>query len=228
MIKIWVTVDYLSVGSDDDYLRFPLSPYAGVLIGSKFDMSLPTRAIVEAIFAQSNTKVYSSPLPAGSTMQGSGYMWYYNQYVTKTLASNKNYWAGALVGGHKKDPIISFYSQTHPKQLDFYGWYKQDGTPWQTNPAHEASYADYSHGIRLVSNTVEVTENGQTQELRYFDLLQNPKYAVIINANDAYAPSTKVFNPTVCYTSCPANSPSSICSQQQNDSWLIALLTKFP
>jgi len=110
----------------------------------------------------------------------------------------------------------------------FFGFYKQDGTPWQTNPFHEASYADYSHGIRLVSNTVEVTENGDTQEMRYLDLLQNPKYAVILNANDVFAPSNKVFNAARCYTACPANSPSSVCSQDQNDPWLITLLKRFP
>src|SRR5205085_2795198 len=27
--RVWVTPDYLSIGSDTDYLRFPLSPYAG-------------------------------------------------------------------------------------------------------------------------------------------------------------------------------------------------------
>jgi hypothetical protein len=72
-----------------------------------------------------------------------------------------------LTAGHKKDLVIA--AKPNPKRLHFYGLYtvktKSDGsvvgTPIQAERgkglpvgAHEPSYVDYSHGVRLVAATM--------------------------------------------------------------------------
>ena len=65
---------------------------------------------------------------------------------------------GDLVAGHKKDVIISnkIYEKSS-KPVVIYGWHYQNGTPIQPVYAgHSETYADYSHGIRLVQDSVLV------------------------------------------------------------------------
>jgi hypothetical protein len=60
---------------------------------------------------------------------------------------------GALVSGHKKDVVLSNRLVTRPGQIAIYGWHRAAGAPIQPlSTVHGAGYADYSHGIRLVSN----------------------------------------------------------------------------
>ena len=59
---------------------------------------------------------------------------------------------GALVSGHKKDVVLTNRLITHPGQIAIYGWHRAKATPIQPlSTVHGAGYADYSHGIRLVS-----------------------------------------------------------------------------
>jgi hypothetical protein len=60
---------------------------------------------------------------------------------------------GELVGGDKKDVIISnhIYGNPSPGRVVIYGWHHTTGTPIQPlYYGHEDTYADYSHGIRFV------------------------------------------------------------------------------
>src|SRR5439155_18545018 len=58
---------------------------------------------------------------------------------------------GLLVGGHKKDVVISNRLKEKPNRVAIYGWHKLDGKPIQPlYVGHGDFYADYSHGIRLV------------------------------------------------------------------------------
>jgi hypothetical protein len=74
-----------------------------------------------------------------------------------------------LVAGHKKDLVIA--ARPNPKKLQFYGFFlvtkQKDGTvtgkPIQAQSgrniadnAHDPSYVDYSHGVRLVSGSMLV------------------------------------------------------------------------
>jgi len=216
----------LSVGSDSDYLRFPLSPYAGVLIGNRYNMSLPTRAIVKALYAQATSRIFASPLTASPDMQGGGYLYFYNQYVVTQMQA-QGLADGSWIEGHKKNPILSGYCATTPAKLDFFGWYRPNGQPWQTNPAHGAEYADYSHGIRLVDNMVEVLENGQYRTDTLVTLLAQDRYATVLNDGDRYAlPTNGTFDASRCYAWCTKGPP--FCSFAQNTPWLKALLDAFP
>ena len=63
----------------------------------------------------------------------------------------------ALVSGHKKDVVTTNLPTGSPGCIAIYGWHRLNGTPIQPlSTVHGACYADYSHGIRLVSETVMV------------------------------------------------------------------------
>jgi hypothetical protein len=72
---------------------------------------------------------------------------------------------GMLVAGHKKDVVQSLRLVKKPKAVAIYGWHKSSNDPIQPlSTVHGAEYADYSHGVRYVSNVVEV--NQKTVDLR--------------------------------------------------------------
>ncbi|MDE3029032.1 MAG: hypothetical protein KGH84_11600, partial [Paracoccaceae bacterium] len=69
--------------------------------------------------------------------------------------------------------------RTHPGKVAIYGWQRTNGLPIQPlSTVHGAFYADYSHGIRLVSNTAFV--NGKPHPLS--DIFQDSGLAQIISA----------------------------------------------
>lgn len=73
-----------------------------------------------------------------------------------------------MVAGNKKDVVISnqIYSLPSPARVLIYGWHYTSGTPIQPlYGGHIDTYADYSHGIRLVQKAMTVdgvSANGPT------------------------------------------------------------------
>jgi hypothetical protein len=66
---------------------------------------------------------------------------------------------GMLVAGHKKDVVQSLRLIQKPKAVAIYGWHKSSHDPIQPlSTVHGAEYADYSHGVRYISNVVEVNQ----------------------------------------------------------------------
>ena len=90
---------------------------------------------------------------------------------------------GSLVGGHKKDVIISnrIYTNlkpTVPKPVVIYGWHQTNGTPIQpVYNGHEETYADYSHGIRLVRDSMIV--DGDCHDCKV--LLKDPDLSALLS-----------------------------------------------
>jgi hypothetical protein len=62
---IWVTPDYMAIGSDDDFLYVPLTYYSATAIADRFGAVLPTARMVDAIYEQSAHHLTPAPLPAG-------------------------------------------------------------------------------------------------------------------------------------------------------------------
>ena len=72
---------------------------------------------------------------------------------------------GALVGGDKKDVIISnhIYGNPSPGRVVIYGWTQLDSIAIQeVYWGHENTYADYSHGIRFVQLACTLNGNATT------------------------------------------------------------------
>ena len=174
---IFAMPDYLSVGSDGDYLLTPMALSSAVDTAMKLGFMLPTRKIVDAIFGQSDIRCVPQPLPAGPEMRSTAYYVKHDRKI-KTQLLAMACAPGALVSGHKKDVVLSNRLIRSQGKIAIYGWHRLSGIPIQPlSTVHGAKYADYSHGIRLISDTVLI--DGEPQSMT--DLLENPKFADIVS-----------------------------------------------
>ncbi|MFO1512715.1 MAG: hypothetical protein U1F83_07355 [Verrucomicrobiota bacterium] len=64
----YVTPDYLAVGTDADYFLTPLTPLTAQFIADQLDCTLPTRKMVDAIYAAAAVKFAPSPIPPSAAM----------------------------------------------------------------------------------------------------------------------------------------------------------------
>ncbi len=66
---IFVTPDYVAIGSDDDFLRIPMALPTAEEVATRFGFVLPTTKMVDAIFQQSEVRLAPEPMPAGPEMR---------------------------------------------------------------------------------------------------------------------------------------------------------------
>jgi len=86
------------------------------------------------------------------------------------------------VAGDKKDVVIStlVYTNLHrsPWPVVIYGWHNTNGTPIQPlYNGHAQTWADYSHGIRMVQQAVTVDGAPTTVSA----VLTNPALAALLS-----------------------------------------------
>jgi len=166
---IYVMPDYLAIGSDENFLRIPLTYSSATTIAREFGFSLPTRKIVDAVYEQATCHLKPEPLPPGIKMRSSEYYLMHRQKI-KTQRQREGCKLGELTAGHKKDVVITNRLRKKPGRIAIYGWQRLNGHPIQPlSTVHDAEYADYSHGIRLVYQTVWI--NGTPQSI--FDVLKD-------------------------------------------------------
>jgi hypothetical protein len=172
---IWVTPDYLAIGSDDDFLYVPLTYYSATIVADRFGSVLPTARMVDAIYEQSAHHLTPAPLPAGPLMRSNLYLARHQQRIDQQRAGLP---LGELIAGHKKDLVLSNRLRQTPGRVAIYGWHRAPGAPIQPlSTVHEAQYVDYSHGVRLVSATVLV--DGQPRSI--YDALQDSQVAPVLS-----------------------------------------------
>jgi hypothetical protein len=148
---IFVMPEYLSIGSDTDFLRIPMNLHTAVAVADRFGFVLPTKKIVDAIYEQSASRLTPQPLPAGPQMTSTEYYQLHNTIIDQQ-AEVRAIPKGALVAGHKKDIVLTNRLSRMPGRIAIYGWHRAKGDPIQPlSTVHGAGYADYSHGIRLVA-----------------------------------------------------------------------------
>ena len=153
-VTIFVMPDYLAIGSDADFLRIPMALPTAVEIANSFGFTLPTRRMVDAIFEQAAFQLTPEPMPAGPRMRSTAYYWRHNQKINRQAAARRVR-LGALVSGDKKDVVLSDRLNRSGKKVAIYGWHRHCGDPIQPlSTVHGAEYADYSHGVRLISDTI--------------------------------------------------------------------------
>ncbi len=172
-----VTPDYLAVGSDDDHMLVPMALAGARALAQRFGFLLPTRRIVDAVHAQADVRLLPSPLPAGDRMRSTEYFVRHDRMIEAQRAATGAS-ADALTAGHKKDIVLTPALWRNPGQIAIYGWHRADGRPIQPlSTVHGARYADYSHGVRLVSATAFV--DGAARRLT--DLLADPEYSRLLS-----------------------------------------------
>ena len=178
---IFVTPDYLSVGSDTDFLRIPMNLYTAQSVASRFGFILPTKKMVDAIYAQSTYHLAPQPLPAGPEMRSTEYYRTHNQMIQQQVEV-LGIPSGAFIAGHKKDVVVTNRLARNEGRIAIYGWHRGLGEPIQPlSTVHGAFYADYSHGIRLISDTVLI--DGKRQSI--YDLLRDPNLANVLSSEGA-------------------------------------------
>ncbi len=151
---VWVTPDYLAIGSDDDFFYVPLNYYSATLIAARLGCVLPTPRIVDAIYAQSAHHLKPAPLPASPLMATNLYM---AEHKEKVDAQRRGLALGDLIAGHKKDLVLTNRLAQIPGRVAIYGWHLAAGRPIQPlSLVHGARYVDYSHGVRLVASVVNI------------------------------------------------------------------------
>lgn len=153
---ICVMPDYLAIGPDRDFLRVPMNLHSAADVAGRFGFVLPTRKMVDAIYSQSTAHLSPQPMPAGPRMRSTAYYARHNHSIREQRLA-LGIPLGVLISGHKKDVVVSNRLARQPDRIAIYGWHRLDGRPIQPlSTVHGASYADYSHGIRLVSDTMYI------------------------------------------------------------------------
>ncbi|SMF12943.1 hypothetical protein [Pseudobacteriovorax antillogorgiicola] len=152
-LTTYVMPDYLAVGSDRDYVRVPLNLYSAKRITNTFDFMLPTRKMVDTIYHQAEIKLRPRPMAPGPKMTSTQYFTQHNHTIQSQLVRHQDQ-PGELVAGHKKDVVQTRKLYRKPRAIAIFGWHKLESSrPIQPlSTVHGAGYADYSHGIRMVSN----------------------------------------------------------------------------
>ncbi len=159
LVTIYVTPDYLALGGDDDYLIMPMTPETAQRVADATGCLLPTRKMVDAIYESAEAKLAPQPLTPGPMMTTPPVFLRHNAIVhTQLMALAKS--PSVLTAGHKKDVVITARLTNAPTKVAIYGWHRTNGVAIQPlYLGHTAAWVDYSHGIRLVSQTALL--NGQ-------------------------------------------------------------------
>ncbi len=174
---IFVTPDYLAIGSDDDFLRIPMNLHSAVAVADHFGCILPTKKMVDAIYDQARYHLMPQPLPAGPEMRSTEYYATHNQMIEEQ-ARSLGVRLGELISGDKKDVVITNLLFKKVGNIAIYGWHKGPGEPIQPlSTVHGANYADYSHGIRLVSETALI--DGEFKSVD--DVLRDPSESKLLS-----------------------------------------------
>ncbi len=180
----FVIPEYLAVGSDSDYFLTPMTPLLAQRICDTLNCTMPTKKMVDQIYSTAPCKLRPQPIPPTPQMTTVPVFAQHNDSVKSIrFPVIPQYPLGTLVGGTKKDVIISnrIYQNLNPnvpKPVVIYGWHQLNGTPIQpVYNGHEETYVDYSHGIRLVLDSVIVDGTAKT----FAQLLADPILCVLVS-----------------------------------------------
>jgi hypothetical protein len=161
----FVTPDYLSIGSDEDFARIPLTPMTAQQIADSLHCFLPTRKIVNDIYKAAKIKL--EPVPMYAFRDSAVTMYQHNLIIEGQRKLRKG-----LISGIKKDVIITekLTRSSKPNRVAIYGWHQLNGIPIQPlYTGHVNWYVDYSHGIRLIYRTIYVNK----KPMDYIDVLKD-------------------------------------------------------
>jgi len=150
--EYFVSPDYLSIGTDNDWARINITPLAAQKIADSFNCFLPTKKMVDDIYKAAKVKL--EPVPMYAFRDSTPTMWHHHLILEGQRKGRKG-----LIAGIQKDVVISGKISRDPKpdRVAIYGWHKLDGHPIQPlYTGHIYWWVDYSQGIRLVYRKIKV------------------------------------------------------------------------
>jgi hypothetical protein len=151
----WCAPDYFGLGHDDDWLRMPVTPQLAQRIADLGGAVLPTKAMVDAIWAKAPVKLAPHPFsPASHDILSVALFYAHHLHIEGQRERQPRH---LLVVGTKKDIVSSALIESWPGRVVIYGWHRPDGTPIQPlSKVHGDVHVDYSHGLRLVAKEMEL------------------------------------------------------------------------
>ena len=208
MATFFAAPDYLAIGADREYLLMPVSPNTAQRIADQLGCVLPTRKMVDAIYAAAVVKLPPAPIPPSPAMTTVAVFERHNEMVrAQREALLTAHPLGTLVAGHKKDLVISARLASVTNKVAIYGWHQTNGVPIQPlYLGHTASWVDYSQCARLISKTMLV--NGETKSVA--EVLADTKFCGLLSDEGVVTHA--------CY---PTNPPASlpVVREQINLPW---------
>jgi hypothetical protein len=168
----YVSPDYLSIGTDEDWARIPLTPMAAQKIADSFQCFLPTKKMVDIIYQQATVKL--EPVPMYAFRDSSVTMWQHHLIIEGQRKGRTG-----LIAGIKKDIVISGKIPRDVKtdREAIYGWHQLNGKPIQPlYTGHINWWTDYSHGVRLIYRKIKV----DGKQMDYEDVLKHAVYQNLI------------------------------------------------
>jgi hypothetical protein len=168
-VTLFTLCDYMAIGSDEDYFYIPMTPSTAQYLADALKCNLPTRKLVDNIYNTAEIKLDPQPIPPSNKMTTVPVFLNHTDSIKKQFIHKGINRSGTqIVGGHKKDLIISnkiYSSDRNYERVVIYGWHLGINNPIQpVYNGHSADYADYSHGIRFISDTVII--NGMQNQYR--------------------------------------------------------------
>jgi len=181
----YVTPDYVAIGTDADYFLEPMTPLLAQRICDAIGCTLPTRKMVNQVWTNTAVKMTPQTISPSAAMITVPVFADHNAMVRAQRNTFTNSFPlGSLVSGNKKDVIISTKIYTNfanagiTKPVVIYGWHYPTGSPIQPlYNGHEETYADYSHGVRLVQNSMTLDGNS----VNITDILTNSFLAALLS-----------------------------------------------
>ncbi|HEX6575280.1 MAG TPA: hypothetical protein VF042_09935 [Gemmatimonadaceae bacterium] len=165
-----VMPDYLSIGSDKDFVRMPMVPYTGQAFVDAFGFVLPTRKMVNDIWSAAETHL--DPRPLTIERESPFTFLQHHRIIEGQLKGVKR---GTFVAGIKKDIVVTNRLLEGANRVAIYGWHYPDGKPIQpVYPGHVDWYVDYSHGVRPVERVMTVDGKRMTFEQIMADSVLHP------------------------------------------------------
>lgn len=145
-----VMPDFLALGTDQDFVRVPLTPSGAAAVLGPRGMRLPTQREAEAIFAAARARGGHVGFRAWSPHDGQGRG--SNTALAEHHAATERARTGrtGLLDGHQKYVLGQVNRDGRAWVVIYGGWGTNGALVQPLFTHHAATYLDYSHGIRGV------------------------------------------------------------------------------
>ena len=197
-LTFFTVCDYMAIGSDQNYLYIPMTPSTAQYLADQLNCSLPTKKMVDIIYNKAEIKLTPQPIPPSDKMTTVPVFVQHTDSIKKQiyqLGFDRS--ANNIIVGHKKDIIISnkIYSpDRNYARVVIYGWHLSENHPIQpVYNGHNAKYADYSHGVRFISDIAFL--NGISTQID--SILKDPNLSSLLSdegvISKPYYPPSDIF-----------------------------------
>lgn len=183
-IEIWVLPDYISIGTDEDYVRMPMGPLAAQKVADSLYCSLPTTLLSDIINEASEGRIDIFPFRPVGYRNTRPLCFEDSNNAINALIKAHGLHFGQFISGEKKDVVLTTRFEQEPQydhHVAIYGWFHPDGKI--TQPLyirHVNFYSDYSHGIRMIFRTIKI--DGKEYDLKA--VLEDPVLFHLVSKED--------------------------------------------